>query len=103
MNKINENELGELIILPNGNSYKVKRSVTNYDFVIKTNQDKSYKISVKRGKKSNNSDLKFIFNYSQWNSILNNDNDCNILAFVDLKYENDPYIYLINNVNLNDL
>ena len=47
-NQINENEEGELVILPNSHRYKVKKEVSTYDFIVKTIQNKEYKIYIKK-------------------------------------------------------
>ena len=101
-NKVNENEEGELIILPNEQRYKVKKTYSNYDFVVKTNENKIYKISVKNGKNVEGSDLRFIIKYSQWNTL---DNELNsmIFAFIYLKYGNEPEIHFSKNLKLNEL
>ena len=101
-NQINENEEGELIILPNSHRYKVKKSMSNYDFIVKTHHNKQYKISVKRGTSSRNSYLKFSFNYSQWN-MFNTEQQSIIIAFVSLNNENNPEIYFAKNIDLSEL
>ena len=101
-NQINENEEGELVILPNSHRYKVKKEVSTYDFIVKTNQNKEYKICVKRGDSSRNSYLKFSFNYSQWN-LLHNEQQSIVFAFVSLNNENNPEIYFEKNINLSEL
>ena len=101
-NKISENEEGELVILENSHRYNVKKSYSNYDFTVKTNQNKEYKISVKRECNSKNSDLKYKFSYSQWTSF-NGELKSVVLAFVSLKYLNDPDIYFTKNISLAEL
>ena len=101
-NKISENDEGELVILENSHRYNVKKSYSNYDFTVKTNQNKVYKISVKRECNSRNSDLKYNFSYSQWNSF-NGELKSVVLAFVSLKYLNNPDIYFTKNISLNEL
>ena len=100
-NKINENEEGELVILANSHRYKVKRSDSSYDFTVKTNQNKQYKISVKIKKYSSNSNIKFTFNYSQWN--LFNSETSIIFALVSLNDENNPQIDFTKKINLNEI
>ena len=100
-NKLPENENGELIILPNNHKYNVKKSFSNYDFIIKNKNNESYKISVKIGKFSKNY-MKFNFKYSQWSS-LNTELKSIVFAFVSLKSENNPQIYFTKNILLNEL
>lgn len=98
-NKLNENEDGLLIYLPNNHSYKVKKDYSNYDFIIKTHHNITYKISVKNGE---GYDLKFTFDNTQWNT-LNNELISVVFAFVSLRDENNPEIYFSKNILLNDL
>ena len=100
-NRLDENEYGELIILSE-NRYKVKKVLETFDFIVKTKQNKQYKISVKRGNSSSNTYLKFSFNYSQWN-MFNTEPQSIIVAFVSLINENNPEIYFAKNINLNEL
>ena len=101
-NKVNENEEGELIIIDNNHRYNVKKSYSNYDFMVKTNEDKNFKISVKHGKISESSDLKFIFRYSQWNTLGNELNSV-VFAFIYLNYGNEPEIHFSKKLGLNEL
>ena len=101
INKLNDNEEGELIILSNGHRYKVKKSVSDYEFKVKINPNKEYKIKVKKGENSNNS-LKYEFNNSEWN-LFKNDTQSMIYAFVNLKNENNPDIIFSKAIKLNEL
>ena len=101
-NNISENEEGELIILPNSHRYKIKNSVSDYDFTVITNHNKQYKISVKRGADSKKAYLKFSFTSSQWD-LLPNEYNSLVFAFVSLKSELNPDIYFVKNIKLNDL
>ena len=101
INKLNDNEEGELIILGNGHRYKVKKSVSDYEFKVKINPNKEYKIKVKKGENLNNS-LKYEFNNSEWN-LFKNDTQSMIYAFVNLKNENNPDIIFSKAIKLNEL
>ena len=102
INKINEDQEGELITLSNGHRYKVKKTVVDFEFKVKTNQNKEYKIKVKRGENSKNSFLKYKFNNSEWN-LFKNETVNNIFAFVNLKYENNSEIIFSKTLKLNEL
>ena len=102
INKINEDQEGELITLSNGHRYNVKKTVVDYEFKVKTNQNKEYKIKVKRGENSKNSFLKYKFNNSEWN-LFKNETVNNIFAFVNLKYENNSEIIFSKTLKLNEL
>ena len=100
-NRLDENEFGELITLSNGHRYNVKKIVETFDFIVKTKQNKQYKISVKRGDKSRNNYLKFAYTYPQWE--LFKDKHQNIIfAFVSLN-RHQPEIIFVKNINLSDL
>ena len=101
INKLNDNEEGELIILGNGHRYKVKKSVSDYEFKVKINPNKEYKIKVKKGENSNHS-LKYEFNNSEWN-LFKNDTQSMIYVFVNLKNENNPDIIFSKAIKLNEL
>ena len=100
-NKINENEEGELVILGNSHRYKVKKVDSEYDLIVKTNENKEYKIKVKSGENSNSCYLKFKYSSSQW-SLFNNESLSVIFAFVSLKNE-EPEIIFAKNLDLNNL
>jgi hypothetical protein len=101
-NKISENEEGELVILGNSHRYKVKKVDSEYDLIVKTNENKEYKIKVKSGENSNSSYLKFKYNSSQW-SLFKNESLSFIFAFVSLKNEDIPEIIFAKNLDLNNL
>ena len=101
-NKLSENEDGQLINISNIHIYNVKKSYSNYDFIVKTYNNKTYKISVKNGDSVEGSNLKFNFGYSQWNS-LNNELKSVVFAFVSLRSEIYPDIYFSKNIMLNEL
>ena len=101
-NKISENEEGELVILGNSHRYKVKKDDSEYDLIVKTNENKEHKIKVKLGENSNSCYLKFKYNSSQW-SLFNNESLSVIFAFVCLKNEDIPEIIFAKNLDLNNL
>ena len=86
----------------NSHRYKIKKSDFPYDFIVKTKENKLYKISVKNGEKSKNSYLKFSFNSNQWD-LFYKEPESIIIAFVSLRNENNPEIYFERNINLNEL
>ena len=102
INKVNEDQEGELIILSNGHRYKVKKNVVDFEFKVKTNQNKEYKIKVKRGENSNNAYLKFKYNNTEWNLFKNESLD-NIFAFINIKNENNPEIIFSKSLKLDEL
>ena len=99
-NRLDENEYGELITL-NENRYKVKKAFETFDFIVKTKQNKQYKISVKRGGKSRNNYLKFSYTSSQWDLFKNEPQNI-IFAFVSLNRIH-PEIIFAKNIDLRDL
>ena len=99
-NRLDENEYGELITL-NEHRYKVKKVVETFDFIVKTKQNKQYKISVKRGDKSRNNYLKFAYTSSQWDLFKNEPQNI-IFAFVSLNRIH-PEIIFAKNIDLRDL
>ena len=100
-NKANENEEGETIILINQNSYKIKESKFPYDFIVTTNQNKKYYISVKWGRIGDFcEELKFTFNNSQWD-LFKQEEIYLILAFVKLRDNDNPEIYYTKKDELN--
>ena len=101
INKLNEDQEGELITLRNGHRYKVKKVVADFEFKVKTNQNREYKIKVKRGENSRNSYLKYRFSNSEWN-LFKGDSHM-IFAFVNLKFENEPEIVLSKTQKLSEL
>ena len=102
INKVNEDQEGELIILSNGHRYKVKKNVVDFEFKVKTNQNKEYKIKVKRGENSDNAYLKFKYNNTEWNLFKNESLD-NIFAFINIKNENNPEIIFGKSLKLDEL
>ena len=98
--RLNDNEDGELVILPNGHRYKIKEVASNYNFIVKTKQNKEYKIIVKSGDSSRNNYLKFNFTSSQWESFKNEEKI--IFAFVSLNLTN-PQIKFSKKINLEEL
>ena len=102
VNKVNEDQEGELIILSNGHRYKVKKTVAELEFKVKTNQNKEYKIKVKRGENSHNAYLKYKFTNSDW-SLFKNEMPNKIFAFVNLKSENFAEIIFSKSLKLEEL
>ena len=102
INRISEDQEGELIILENSHRYKVKKTVPNYEFTVKTDQDMEYKIKVKIGENSSNCYLKYKFNNSEW-SLFKNQSQSIVFALVSLKNENNPEIIFTKNLKLNEL
>ena len=96
-----ENEIIQ-VTLNNNHRYKIKQSYEPYDFIVKTRNNKSYRIAVQNGDKSRKSYLKFSFSYPQWN-LLYSEQDNFIVALVSLKNENIPDIYFEKNIKLNQL
>ena len=102
INRISEDQEGELIILENSHRYKVKKTIPNYEFTVKTNQNKRYKIKVKIGENSSRCYLKYKYKNSEWNSF-KNESESIIFALVSLKNENNPDIIFTKNLKLNEL
>ena len=103
INKLSDIEEGELVILGNGHRYKVKKVVSDFEFKVKTNnQNKEYKIKVKRGENSRGYYLKYNFNNSEWN-LFKNESQSFIFAFVNLKNENQPEILFNKTLKLDEL
>ena len=102
VNKVNEGQEGELVTLSNGHRYKVKKTVSEFEFKVKTNQNKEYKIKVKRGENSRNSYLKYKFTNSDW-SLFKNEMPNKIFAFVNLKSENFAEIIFSKSLKLEEL
>ena len=103
INKLTENQEGEVVLLRNGHRYKVKKEVSDFEFKVKTNnQNKEYKIKVKRGDNSRRYYLKYNFNNSEWN-LFKNESQSVIFAFVNLKYENQPEILFNKTLKLDEL
>lgn len=87
INEIKMNEEGELIELGNGNKYKVKKEMSDYEFIVKTYNNKEFKIKVKRAENAKNSALKFNFELPEWN-LFKGQFSSIIFAFVSLKNGN---------------
>ena len=102
-NKVRENEEGEEITLLNQNKYKVKKPRYEYDFIVITNQDKKFYISVKRGKKiDSHKHLYFGFKKKQWD-LFGEEQISLILAFVRLLENQEPQIFYAKNDKINKL
>ena len=102
-NKVRENEVGEEITLLNQNKYKVKKPSCEYDFIVITNQDKKFYISVKRGKKiGSHKHLYFGFKKKQWD-LFEEKQFSLILAFVRLLENQEPQIFYARNDKINNL
>ena len=102
-NKVEENEEGEEITLLNQNKYKVKKPNCEYDFIVKTKQDKKFYISVKRGKKiGSHKHLYFGFKKKQWD-LFEEEKISLILAFVRLLENKEPQIFYARNDQINKL
>ena len=87
INEINMNQEGELIELGNGHKYKVKKEMSDYEFIVKTYNNKEFKIKVKRAENAKNSALKFNFELPEWN-LFKGQFSSIIFAFVSLKNGN---------------
>ena len=87
INEIKMNEEGELIELGNGHKYKVKKEMSDYEFIVKTYNNKEFKIKVKRAENAKNSALKFNFELPEWN-LFKGQFSSIIFAFVSLKNGN---------------
>ena len=72
------------------------------EFKVKTNQNKEYKIKVKRGENSHNAYLKYKFTNSDW-SLFKNEMPNKIFAFVNLKSENFAEIIFSKSLKLEEL
>ena len=99
INKANENEEGECIMLINQNKYKVKNSKYPFDFIVTTNQNNQYFIRVKMVTEESH----FLFyNSYDWDLFKKPDFHL-ILAFVILRENNNPEIYYTRKDELNQL
>ena len=104
-NQVNDNEEGDEVTLFNSNKYKIKKSNSPVDFVLKSKQNKILNLIVLVVNDKRYNYIKLKSTIKQWKLFINEDKeqDISIFALVYFHFYESPQIYYIKKCNLDEI